>query len=175
VDFATFEDKVRQAKNTQRFVDENTMTLCFDPGHTTGYAIFEGLKLVESGELATKPIETAVHELGDIIRKVNPKIIVMEDYRVYQWMTKQHGGSDLLTTRVIGVIETFCVINFVDHVIKQPAHIAKGFCTDKRLKEWEFYKVGERHARDAIRHGCYFLLFGAINRKENTGPKGTVG
>jgi hypothetical protein len=39
------------------------------------------------------------------------------------------------------------------------AHQAKGFVTDEKLKAWGFYQKGVRHARDSIRHACYFLLF----------------
>jgi hypothetical protein len=173
VDFAEFEVKVRRAKKTKRFVQDNTTTLCFDPGHTTGYAVFRGLELVEWGELVTKPIETAAEVLNDMIHMKAPHIIVMESYRVYKWKAKHHGGSELLTARVIGCIETLAVIHFVPNIIKQPAHIAKAFCTNQRLKQWGFYDTGARHANDAIRHGCHFLLFGAINQKEAKGM--TVG
>jgi hypothetical protein len=169
VDFKTLEGKIRERDKTKCPVNEDTVILCFDPGHTTGFAVFRGLELIESGEIVTKPIETAVHHIEELMDEHDPDVVVMESYTVYKWKAKQHGGSEMLTTRVIGCIETFCVIKFIPQIIKQPAHIAKGFCIDTRLKEWGFYKAGERHARDAIRHGCYFLLFGAINNKERKG------
>lgn len=43
--------------------------------------------------------------------------------------------------------------------IKQMAVTAKNFCTDDKLKQWGFWQAGQKHARDSIRHGCYFLLF----------------
>lgn len=175
MDFETFEVATRKSKKTKRFVTPDTTILCFDPGHTTGFAIFQGLDLIESGELVTKPIDAAVRNVERMFNHCEPDIVVMEDYRVYKWKTEHHGGSELLTTRVIGCIETFCVLNFVSNVIKQPAHIGKGFATDKRLREWGFYKKGERHARDAIRHGCYFLLFGAIRQSEAYKLRNTVG
>ena len=175
MDFEAFEIATRKSKKTTRFVKPDTITLCFDPGHTTGFATFCGINLVESGELVTKPIDIAVRSMERIFNHFEPDIVVIEDYRVYKWKTEHHGGSELLTTRVIGCIETFCVLNFVEHVIKQPAHIGKGFCTDKRLREWGFYKKGERHARDAIRHGCYFLLFGAVRKADANKMSSTVG
>ncbi len=30
--------------------------LCFDPGHTTGWAVFHGLKLMDYGQISTKAI-----------------------------------------------------------------------------------------------------------------------
>ena len=174
MDFNLFVTKTRESRKTP-MIDDQQITLCFDPGHTTGFAVFHGTDLFESGEVRTEPIEVGVREIERLISSYEPDIVVMEDYRVYQWKTKQHGGSELLTTRVIGCIETFCVINFIIHIVKQPAHTAKGFCTDAKLRAWGFYKKGERHARDAIRHGCYFLLFGAIDPKQNTSKSQTVG
>jgi len=175
VDFKQFAQKVHESRDTmeQFHINEAYITLCFDPGHTTGYARFDGYKLTGFGELVTKPIEAAVITLQDAMALAEPDTVVMESYTVYQWKAQQHGGSELLTARVIGCIETLCVQQFIPRIIKQPAHIAKGFCKDSKLKQWGLYQPGMRHARDAIRHGCYYLLFGAINRKEAQGH--TVG
>lgn len=147
-------------------VPQHFVTLCFDPGHTTGWAAFQGFELVKSGQIDTTSVENAASEVARLIKEYPPDLVVMEDYRVYKWRAKHHVGSEMLTTRIIGCIETICIINSIFDIIKQPAHIAKGFCTDKRLREWGFYVKGERHARDAIRHGCYYLIFGAITKKQ---------
>ncbi len=152
---------------------ENHITLCFDPGHTTGWAVFKCHSLEASGELPTHDIEEATINVELLISEHNPDIIVIEDYRVYKWRAKHHAGSDMLTTRVIGCIETLAIMSHVPDIVKQPAHIAKGFCTDQKLKEWEYYKKGEKHARDAIRHGCYYLLFGALKKADKA--RQTVG
>lgn len=177
VDFNIFAQKCHQARKTTPAWDQDTITVCFDPGHTTGMAVFKGCKLIYSDQLITKPIESAVHAIRDALHEHKPHIVIYEDYRIYKNKTQQHGGSELLTTRVIGCIETLCVINMIQHVIVQPAHVAKGFCTNKRLKEWGWYQTAERHANDAIRHGCYFLLFGAIDPKKasDLNLRGTVG
>jgi hypothetical protein len=172
VDFKELALKAREQKKTPPF-DENHLILCFDPGHTTGWACFQGTELIMSGQIDTTDITKATAEVSALINRNHVAAVVIEDYRVYKWRAKHHAGSDMLTTRVIGCIETLCIMNGISNIIKQPAHIAKGFCTDTRLKEWGFYVRGERHARDAIRHGCYFLLFGAINKKQRQGM--TVG
>ncbi len=148
-------------------------TLCFDPGHTTGWAIFHQFQLHASGEIDTNNIEEATIEVELLISEHQPDIIVIEDYRVYKWRAKHHAGSDMLTTRVIGCIETLAIMCHIPNIVKQPAHIAKNFCTDKKLKEWDFYKIGEKHARDAIRHGCFYLLFGALKKADKA--RQTVG
>lgn len=163
-----FEDlatKLRRQKDLPELT-ESFITLCFDPGHTTGWAVFMGLKLHKWGEINTNSIVDATLEVELLMSEYNPYVIVIEDYRVYKWRAKHHAGSDMLTTRVIGCIETLAIMCHIQHIIKQPAHVAKGFCSDQKLKSWNFYHKGEKHARDAIRHGCFYLLFGALRKTD---------
>ncbi len=157
--------QVRASKKLPEISDIHT-TLCFDPGHTTGWAAFSCFDIISHGEIDTNDIEKATLEVELLISEYQPDVIVIEDYRIYRHRVKQHAGSDMLTTRVIGCIETLAIMCHIPHIVKQPAHIAKGFCTDTKLREWGFYRKGEKHARDAIRHGCYFLLFGAIKKAD---------
>ncbi len=145
--------------------------LSFDPGHTTGWAsYFDGI-LTDSGQIDTTSISACLDSAQPLFHTYKPNVVVMEDYRVYKWRAKEHIGSPMLTTRIIGCLETLAIQDFVNFVIKQPAHIAKNFCTDRKLKEWGYYDQG-KHARDAIRHGCYYILFGAIQKKDKTGAVG---
>lgn len=170
-----FEELVRRTpRRGDTTVTDTTTILCFDPGHTTGWAVFEGVKCFNSGEIDTREIDDSVDSISFLMGRYSPDIVVVEDYRVYKWRAKHHAGSNLLTARVIGRIEALATVEQVNTIIKQPAHIAKGFCTDTKLREWGMYVKGEKHARDAIRHGCYFILFGAIKQKDRqVGP--TVG
>jgi len=139
--------------------------LAFDPGHTTGWALFRDYELIESGEVDTSDIETAVDQLMPLFQEYSPDNIVLEDYRIYRWKQKHHVGSELTTTRVIGCIETLSTIHGIS-LFKQPAQVAKTFCKDTKLKAWGVYKQGERHARDAIRHGIYFLINGPLRKHD---------
>jgi len=159
---------VTQVRNQRQLpeIKPDQITLCFDPGHTTGWAVFKAHKLTAWDEIDTDDIAKATHEIELLISEHDPETIVIEDYRVYKWRAKHHAGSDMLTTRVIGCIETLAIMCHIPHIVKQPAHIAKGFCKDVKLREWGYYHKGSKHARDAIRHGCYFLLFGAIKKAD---------
>jgi len=172
VDFAELVQKNRKQRGILE-VPEDQLLLCFDPGHTTGWATFEGLELVDCGQIDTREANDAVPNIMELFRQYCPSVLVYEDYRVYKWKAENHVGSELVTTRVIGTIETIAVQNFVSPIISQPAHLAKRFCTDKKLKEWDFYVKGERHACDAIRHGAYYLIFGAARKADR--HKVTVG
>lgn len=147
--------------------------LSFDPGHTTGWAHFFDFELMATGQADTTDIDNTYRNVNKLFHQFKPHIVVIEDYRVYKWRAKHHVGSEMMTTRVIGALELLAIQNSVPLIVKQPAHVAKGFCKDKKLREWGFYDVNGRHARDAVRHGCYYILFGAVQKKGKS--KGSVG
>lgn len=86
-------------------------------------------------------------------------MVIYENYRVYAHKLERHSNSEVYTLRLVGVIEYLCDVKHKIPYYNQMAQQAKGFVTDDKLKKWGYYRQGLRHARDAIRHGCYFLLF----------------
>lgn len=134
--------------------------LCLDPGKTTGWCLFENGRLTKWGQVDDcyddKNID--VKGLLDLFAELQPDFILYEDYRVYSNKLDRHSYSPVMTVRLLGVIETYCQMNNIPSH-KQMATTAKNFCTDAKLEQWGFWQKGMRHARDAIRHGCYFLLF----------------
>lgn len=134
--------------------------LCLDPGKTTGWCLFEDGVLTKWGQIEDcfddKNVDAT--KLYDLFADIQPDFIVYEDYKVYSHKLDRHSFNPVFTVRLIGVIETYCQIEGVKSH-KQMATTAKNFCTDDKLKQWGFWQSGMRHSRDAIRHGCYFLLF----------------
>jgi hypothetical protein len=130
--------------------------LCLDPGETTGWAVFEEGKLTAAGQART--IESW-DVINDLFNDVNPTMVLYENYRVYAHKLERHSNSEVYTLRLVGVIEFICEVILKVPQYNQMAQQAKGFTNDDKLKAWGFYKKGQRHSRDAIRHGCYFLLF----------------
>jgi len=132
--------------------------LAIDPGQTTGYSVFLDGELFEYGIIPWT--ETRGWDLiVDKIHIVNPNVIVVEDYRLYASKSSAQIGSQLNTVRIIGAID-FIAYRYNWKLVKQMAVTAKGFCTDYKLMEWGYWTGINRHARDSIRHGCYYLLFG---------------
>lgn len=135
--------------------------LSLDPGHTTGYAIWlvdsDNVGIVKSGQIRTWRDDLEHKELHDLIQDVD--MVVFESYQVYDWKKDEHSFSQVPTVQVIGCIKTICRWQEKPYYL-QTAQVAKQFCTDDKLEKWGMWKKGERHARDAIRHGCYWLLFG---------------
>lgn len=133
-----------------------------DPGETTGFCILLDGHLVEAGQLATETVKLGIPLIHAKLKGLGafkqPAIVVYEDYRVYAWKTDQHTWATLHTPQMLGVIESLAYIEGLK-TKSQMAQQPKQFCTDAKLKEWGYYRKGERHARDAIRHACYYLLF----------------
>ena len=150
LDFATLSNRV---KGTNRQFP--SLLLSLDPGETTGWATFKDGKLHEWGQIPTLGDWA---EIRDLILRISPTYIVCENYRVYEHKLERHANSEVFTLRLLGVIEYLCWEHEIS-LIYQMAAVAKTFCTDARLKEWDFWQPGMKHARDAIRHGCYFLIF----------------
>lgn len=135
------------------------LLIALDPGETTGYAIFEAGVLIDAGQLDTRRIKLSVQVLTDFFdRFSNTPFVVFENYKVYAWKTESHAWATLHTPQLLGVIETLCYLRGWK-TARQMAQQPKQFCTDIKLKTWGYYRTGEQHARDAIRHGCYYLLF----------------
>jgi hypothetical protein len=128
--------------------------LCLDPGETTGWAIFRNGNLTGSGQF--RVTNTLVFD--KIIDRLEPTHLVVENYRIYPWKSKQHNWSDVPTLRYIGAIQHAAALRGVP-ITMQMAQLVKTFCTNTKLKSWGVYKEDKKHANDAIRHGCYFLLF----------------
>lgn len=155
MDFNTFLSKTNPNKPP-------ALVLGLDPGETTGYSIFVEGKLDSAGQLPTHYIKTGIPELHKFFQTLEaygeePRV-VFEDYRIYSWKTDQHTWASLHTPQLLGVIETLCYMRGWK-TRRQMAQQPKQFCTDDKLKQWGFYRKGEKHARDAIRHACYYLLF----------------
>ena len=132
--------------------------LAFDPGETIGWAYFEfatPTKITQSTKF--DDFRLASIGLETIIREHKPDVVVIEDYRIYEQKAKAHSWGKLFTVKVIAAIETLCAQREIPVVLQMAS--AKQFCSDEKLKAWGFYQSGKPHANDAVRHGCYYLLF----------------
>lgn len=160
ITFSTFRKAANQAKKIFPYCGT---VLALDPGETTGWALFQSSQddvlLSKAGQLKTWGMPNCVRNMTDLIKEMKPTIVVHEVYSVYEWKSQDHSWSEVPTIHVIGCIETLCIQQNI-LFLSQTAQIAKNFCTDDKLKSWNYYIKGERHSRDAIRHGCYFLAFG---------------
>lgn len=145
-------------KRMKREYSPPNKLLCLDPGQTTGWAIFTDGILDKVGQLITDPVERGALAIQELIANHQPDLVLYEEYKVYSWKAVQHSWSALHTPNLIGAIRTLCVLNEIP-TYNQMAQQPKRFCTDQKLRDWKYYHTAQRHARDAIRHGCYYLMF----------------
>lgn len=132
--------------------------LALDPGETTGWALFCHGMLVDAGQTNKhKEIDPAVVELQTLFHITRPVCVVIEDYRVYAHKAKSHSWEALHTPKLIGAIQALCTLAKAEAVLQMAS--SKQFVTNDKLRTWRMYLRGRPHANDAIRHGCYYLLF----------------
>lgn len=147
--------------------------LAVDPGHTTGVSVFyhddEKTQLVYADQPKTWPFESAPAEFTRILDAYpNIGFCVYEAYNIYDWKLEQHSFSEVPTIQVIGCLKTLLCqrkIPFAWH----SAQIGKGFCSDRKLEVWNLWLPALVHARDSIRHGCHYLLFGGRDVNSRSG------
>jgi hypothetical protein len=131
---------------------------------------------VECGEIPTGDVVLAYNNLQSVVKKViaeaeynihtefphalaeeNQVRMAAEDYRVYSWKAENHAWSQVHTIKVVGLCELIAAANRLPFRMRIAQH-AKILATDQRLQTWGFWQKGQRHARDAIRHGCLYIL-----------------
>jgi hypothetical protein len=135
--------------------------LCIDPGPTTGWAFFLRGKLSAYGQTPGLAVN-----IRNLIEQYTPLLVICEEYKIYPWLANQHSLSNVPTLQLIGAIKYLCEERGVPYKM-QLAGTAKGFCTDDKLRLWGLYqRAQQRHANDAIRHGCHHLLFGSGEARE---------
>lgn len=140
--------------------DPPASLLAIDPGETCGWALFTQGLLHSSGQIVIATLKDGSIDTGDLwdlIQSRMPNKIVIESYRVYASKVRTHTWSALYTPKLIGGLEAICNYHRIS-VTLQMASVKK-FCSNDKLKAWGYYQKASPHALDAIRHGCYYLLF----------------
>src|SRR5215472_1784614 len=139
-----------------RSLDLKSYCISLDPGGTTGIA------LVEQEE---HPWEVAVKQLGpdehhdnllDFLRVWRPRYIVCESFQ-----NRSFEAAKLIAPEYIGVVKLYTQdsTNRPVDIVWQSAALGKGFWDNNKLRAYNLYIPGMRHARDAIRHYAYWRTF----------------
>lgn len=136
--------------------------LAIDPGKTVGHAWFKyndgEINDIQADELEWDVFLETFEFIAKNVNKNEFKVLI-EDYTIKSTTIAANLNKELLTAKVIGVIEWTCKKNNIECVF-QPAGIGKAFFDKQRLKEMDLWVVGKKHARDATRHGLWHLTFG---------------
>jgi hypothetical protein len=129
--------------------------LSIDPGETSAFAFFVEGNYWRSWHVRYE--ELSIHRIKDEYPPwAEFDYIIIESFRIYAHKAKSLTNDPMLTPKIIGKLEEW----FKGYkIVYQSASMAKGFFTNDRLKEMGLY-VKNKHERDSIRHGLYFLYFG---------------
>jgi hypothetical protein len=131
--------------------------LSFDPGGTTGYAIFNN-----DGQIKVWGDLHGLKELNSFLRgQERPNAVIIEEYRVRgdSRGLKANVGSKQETVQAIGVIKAQCFTWEIEPV-EQPAAMKKIGEIWSKHKPYGAHK--NSHRVDAYNHGVYFLVKNGI-------------
>lgn len=155
--------------------------LAFDPSGnwregegTTGWAWFVDRKLTAFENIKSVNYdcpESYWDEHVQLIRDLQPDVVVYETYKLQAGKAMQQSWSELETPQLIGIIRHECWIHDIPRYGQDPM-IKKRFNDDilvqlgiAERRGKLLYINGERtndHMRDAIRHGLYFIKYGKV-------------
>lgn len=142
---------------------DNIKYAAFDPGKTTGYALYaeDGMLYIMS-QLYTR-VET-IEFLKNLPNSITH--FIAESYIVRPGV--KHGGSDVPAVRVLGYIESEALRRGAFYIEQQPAKKTIGYA---RLKTKAPSNHAMSHGLDAAAHGEYFLFANRVRERyaqENT-------
>jgi len=137
--------------------------ISIDPGEDTGWALWDGERLVEA---STDKLWDVVDALSAALLSVTPRDdlpdfgsvdrLVVEDWALYPWKLKQLAWDKCRTARGIGAIELLARVSGKQLVL-QPASIKKTAVAAGAEELFMAPLHENRHANDAIMHGIFFL------------------
>jgi hypothetical protein len=141
------------------------MYLSFDPGETTGWCSLNE-QGIPTGMGALKGDE-ALYEFLDNVDPI-PKVVVIEEFKLYGNKAKQQIGSTMKTSQTIGIIRAY-TRKWKSEVVIQPASI-------KKIAElWTGVSPKGSHANshhiDAFNHAMYYLQKNGIVESRATYDK----
>lgn len=134
-----------------------------DPGETLGiaYLRFErkSLFLVHHGQIKLPMTKKEHFDWGKLVGLISnqltifegPRVVAIEDYRVYRHLARMHSGKRVLTSILLGCI---CTIAAQENLpVELYPAISKGRWPDARLKARfpPYFDAEKPHAADAVK------------------------
>jgi hypothetical protein len=127
-------------------------TIGFDPGGTTGVAIFDDDTDGFSWERDQVVGEDHHETLWNYLLKEMPDVIVCERFQI-----RNNVAASTTALEYIGVIKCFAQLSNTTLIMQTPSQ-AKGFWNDAKLRRCQLYLPSSGHAMDATRHVLYYLM-----------------
>jgi len=142
--------------------------LAIDPGETTGYVVLEWRvgheathpRIIDAWQERVKSQDRDLWATGfhHTLRKYKPRVVILEDYRVYTGSAGAHVGRPLFTAELIGAMEVLCAICIPPVITDRLPASKKGRWPDARLRNK--FPEGDHyvdHVLDALKLGLAWL------------------
>lgn len=131
--------------------------LALDPGKTTGWASFdkEG-NGVRFGQVQKE-------ELYELLNETQAKVLIVEDFELFPWKSKDMPFDQLIAVRVIGAIDYWAWENKATVVLQKPNIKTIGYMWSGMEKP-KNHKMS--HGPDAYVHGVYYLQKNGIRKPQ---------
>ena len=140
---------------------------------TTGWALVTDTKtIITVGQVLAKNYSTKIEywsALMDLIKNLQPDIVVIEDYLLYKDKAQSQILSRLETARIIGVLEYICAKRDIPYFFQRAIDVKRRWTDEILVSKGYIQKQGSRyyaggvlisdHIRDAIRHGIHFATY----------------
>lgn len=130
-----------------------TYALALDPGKTTGVCVVRNKENPWSFEIAQLGPQEHHLALSTLIRLLRPSVIICETFE-----NRSQESALLASKEYIGVVKMHLQTNRSTGVW-QSASTGKKFWDDTKMRKYGLWVPGLAHARDAIRHYCYWRTF----------------
>ena len=131
--------------------------LALDPGKTTGWASFD-----KEGN-AIRYGQAAKEEVYDLLDAQAAKVLIVEDFELFPWKSKDMPFDTLVAVRVIGALDHWAYKNQAQIVLQKPNIKSIGYM-------WAGITKPKNHAMshgpDAYVHGVYYLQKNKIRKPQ---------
>lgn len=137
---------------------EPAFYLAIDPGETSGWATFK-----EDGSLDKMGSVLGRESVYALLSSVQPWVIIVEDFELFPWKSRDQAFSKFEAVRVIGAIELWAYAKQRSVHLQKPSIKTVGYMwagiTKAKLKR-------DSHERDAYVHGVYWLQKNDIRKPQ---------
>ena len=131
--------------------------LALDPGKITGWATFDKEGNAQDYGQVTK------EELYALLVEKRPKLLIVEDFELFPWKSKDMPFDTLVAVRVIGAIDFYAWDAGISVILQKPSIKTTGYM-------WAGIQKPKNHAvshgPDAYVHGVYYLQKNGVRKPQ---------
>lgn len=133
----------------------STAILAVDPGGTTGYSYAIDDVLVDAGQLP--PYEFQAYAESFTTQWRADLTLICERFTITQRTIKSSRGGSVEALEIIGCLRYFSLRDCGRDLIHQSPSDVMNLYTDEKLRMLGWYRKGQGHSNDSLRHLAYYL------------------